>query len=53
MLNQLNALNVKQFTQGICFICQKPCTTEAYVHTECAVAYHDEKAKRIKDANAI
>ena len=39
----------KPFELGICFICLKPCD-KAYCHYECAVAYSEEKDKRIKEA---
>lgn len=44
-------LDIKKFELGKCFICGKECGKEAYIHNECAIAYSDEKNKRIKEAN--
>jgi len=43
-------LNIKMYKEGICFICNKPCDPEGYVHYECCIAYSDYKEKRIKEA---
>lgn len=37
------------FTQGTCFICGNRCNLNNYVHYECAVAYENEKEKKIKE----
>lgn len=47
-----DALDTKKFEKGKCFICMQNCDADAYVHVSCAVAYHDEKAKRIKNAQS-
>jgi hypothetical protein len=36
--------------RGTCFICKEECPLDAYCHLECAIAYDDEKTKRIKEA---
>lgn len=40
----------KPFELGVCFICGKPCDKTAYCHYCCALAFSDEKDKRIKEA---
>lgn len=50
-MNKLNALDVKQFIPGECFICLGKCDPKAYLHYQCGLAYYDEKEKRIKAAN--
>jgi len=42
--------HVQPFQKGLCFICNEPCSTEAYCHYSCAVAFADAKKKRIKEA---
>lgn len=37
----------EKFEQGICFICMEKCDKNAYCHYECALAYSEEKGKRI------
>ena len=43
-------LDIKEFVEGKCFICGKPCDPESYCHFECALAYANEKEKRIREA---
>lgn len=44
---------LKQFEEGICFACGEKLKEEYYIHYECAIAYSDEKSKRIKEYNLI
>ena len=44
------ALEINKFIEGTCFICSKNCGS-GYCHNECAIAYADEKAKRLKEKN--
>ena len=37
------------FIVGICFLCGYPCKEGCYLHEVCAVAYDDEKKKKIKE----
>lgn len=46
-----NRIDVEKFIKGICFMCKRACDSQAYIHYECSVAYSEEKAKRIKEAN--
>lgn len=40
----------RKITEGICFICGKPCDSNSYCHHECAIAFAEEKDRRIKEA---
>lgn len=40
-----------QFTPNVCFICGEPCLEGTYAHSYCAIAYSDEKDRKIKQAN--
>jgi len=39
----------EEFKVGVCFLCHEPC--ERYVHFACALAYYEDKEKRIKQAS--
>ena len=44
-------LELNKYIKGQCFICkQKTQDPEAYVHTECAYAYSDDKNRRIRES---
>jgi hypothetical protein len=45
-----DCLDVKKFIKGTCFICNKECENNAYLHNSCAIAYEDEKNRRYKEA---
>jgi hypothetical protein len=45
----INSLDIKKFTHGKCFLCGEEC--KEYIHSNCAIAYADEKEKRLKEAN--
>lgn len=46
------ALKIREFNPGICFICRTNIAdAESYCHYECAVAYSEEKQRRIDEAN--
>ena len=40
----------RQFTAGVCFLCNTGCAQNNFCHYECAIAYSEEKEKRIKEA---
>lgn len=40
-------LPLKQIKEGECFLCGEPCIR--YCHTQCAMAYSDEKDKRLRE----
>ena len=41
------ALQTKQFIPGQCFLCLEPTKDNSVLHESCAIAYNDEKNKRL------
>ncbi|MEI6849704.1 MAG: hypothetical protein WCK29_01570 [archaeon] len=50
LLETLFIEHIQRWIKGHCFICNKDCDIDAYVHMECSYAYWDEKQKRLKEA---
>lgn len=44
-------VNPPAFTPGICFICKNMTNGESILHIECALAYAEEKQRRIDKAS--
>jgi hypothetical protein len=39
----------QEFKPGECFLCGLACEKDCVLHYECALAYDDEKKKRLKE----
>lgn len=48
MLEQLFLENLKRYEPKVCFLCGEKC--EVYCHYSCAMAFSEDKKKRIDDA---
>ena len=45
---KLQALSIKAYIEGKCFLCGAPCLPGHYLHWECAITYSDEKENKHK-----
>ena len=41
------------FRIGTCFLCREPCDGDKCLHFTCAIAYSDEKERRIRQAKEL
>ena len=47
--SSIREIKLRQLVEGECFLCFEPCKPTGYVHSSCAIAYEDEKHKRIRE----